>query len=403
MDVRTNTLTNAGDEGQGGVDFRLRQRQSTTIRLPGYGGANNDNAAVQAFESGQNALTSILASNTVPTGGGFVGGAACALPASPGFEPLGAGVQEQKAGDDSEPKYTDYLFAPEPKLHSAAAAQGVWQADVISMVQAALALWKAKGVSEEDMARLAAVQFEIADLPDDQLSVTTPTRVLIDETASEFGWFIDPTPEDNSEFEGNALFRADSKSPAFGRIDLLTVVTRALGYVLDHEAPQHSSNRYLLRMRTLAPSVRRLPIRSAHRVVAAIAEPSATSWLPYDATTPEGSTIPALPAESTGLSAPRRSFSENATRTVDFGDYGAAGVRRSALKVAATSGLLDRRASYPVITRFNPMSGETVSRAIGTLPMGKSVTITFRVTIDTPFPLGDCEVSNQGTVSGSNF
>jgi Bacterial Ig domain/FG-GAP-like repeat len=62
------------------TDIRLRQRQSTTVRLPGYGGANNDDAAVVAFLAGRNTLSTAAASNTVPTGGGFIGGAACAVP-----------------------------------------------------------------------------------------------------------------------------------------------------------------------------------------------------------------------------------------------------------------------------------------------------------------------------------
>ncbi|HWJ81682.1 MAG TPA: Ig-like domain-containing protein [Nocardioides sp.] len=65
-------------------DVRLRQRQATTIRLPGYGGLNNDNAAVATFVAGNNSAgTSVTASNTVPTGGGFTGGAACATPSIP--------------------------------------------------------------------------------------------------------------------------------------------------------------------------------------------------------------------------------------------------------------------------------------------------------------------------------
>ena len=53
------------------------------------------------------------------------------------------------------------------------------------------------------------------------------------------------------------------------------------------------------------------------------------------------------------------------------------------------------------------MSGETVT--VGgmpgfPLPAGQTMTIVFRVTIDNdPFPLGVCQVSNQGTVMGSNF
>jgi hypothetical protein len=61
------------------ADIRLRQRQSTTVRLPGYGGANNNDAAVVAYLSGRNTLTTAATSNTVPTGGGFIGGA-CIVP-----------------------------------------------------------------------------------------------------------------------------------------------------------------------------------------------------------------------------------------------------------------------------------------------------------------------------------
>ena len=52
------------------------------------------------------------------------------------------------------------------------------------------------------------------------------------------------------------------------------------------------------------------------------------------------------------------------------------------------------------------LSGETVT--VGgvsgfLLPAEKSITIKFRVTIDDPLPLGKCQISNQGTVTGSNF
>jgi hypothetical protein len=96
--VMLNSGTNAGDAHQvclamtgnsitgsgafGGADFRLRQRMLTTVRLPGYAGANNDNAAVVAFVQGNNGGTpSGSAANTVSTGGGgFVGGAGCPTP-----------------------------------------------------------------------------------------------------------------------------------------------------------------------------------------------------------------------------------------------------------------------------------------------------------------------------------
>lgn len=71
-------------------------------------------------------------------------------------------------------------------------------------------------------------------------------------------------------------------------------------------------------------------------------------------------------------------------------------------------------ATKPVVTKtMNPareqaiLSGETVTvdgTGSGfTIPDGKNVVIKFSVTIDESIPASDCEISNQGTVSGSNF
>jgi uncharacterized repeat protein (TIGR01451 family) len=48
-------------------------------------------------------------------------------------------------------------------------------------------------------------------------------------------------------------------------------------------------------------------------------------------------------------------------------------------------------------------SGETVNANVGTLPAGKTVHITFQVTVDNPFPTGLSQVANQGSISGDNF
>ena len=83
VDIRTNTVagSGAGATSPNNNDIRFRQRQATTVRLPGYAGANSVNAAVEAFVSGnQTTISTINAFNTVPTGGGFVGGAACVTP-----------------------------------------------------------------------------------------------------------------------------------------------------------------------------------------------------------------------------------------------------------------------------------------------------------------------------------
>lgn len=63
----------------GDTDIRIRQRFNTTIRLPGYAGANNNTVAVNTFVSGNNTGGPTVSSTHNVGGGGFgyVGGAAC--------------------------------------------------------------------------------------------------------------------------------------------------------------------------------------------------------------------------------------------------------------------------------------------------------------------------------------
>lgn len=102
---------------------------------------------------------------------------------------------------------------------------------------------------EEMLRRLSGVQFEVADLPGTYLALTRfernqsgtiiSSRVTIDQDAAGYGWFIDSTPGDSSEF-GEQLNgwaeRAATDRPAAGKIDLLTAIYHELGHVmgLDH-------------------------------------------------------------------------------------------------------------------------------------------------------------------------
>jgi len=73
-DIKTNTITGAYSTRA----ILVRNRfPGTTFRLPGYAGAGNDVAAVQAFLSGQNGGVTVLATIN---GNTFGGGAACVSP-----------------------------------------------------------------------------------------------------------------------------------------------------------------------------------------------------------------------------------------------------------------------------------------------------------------------------------
>jgi hypothetical protein len=77
VDINANSLTNSGKESGG--DFRVRQRQDTTVRLPGYPGTSGDTTAVVNFLNGQIGGGPIGGTASVSgTGGGFIGtGSTC--------------------------------------------------------------------------------------------------------------------------------------------------------------------------------------------------------------------------------------------------------------------------------------------------------------------------------------
>ncbi len=383
------------------ADIRLRQRQATTVRLPGYGGANNNDAAVVAYLSARNTLTTAAASNTVPTGGGFIGGAACTLPANAQlvFDAAQASSLKKdfdKAGPQ-ERVYRDILFAPE-NVSNARGASAIQLGYITPVVQAAIERWRAMGVSAEDMARLQAVQFEVADLPDDQLVVTTPDRVIIDESAADFGWFIDSTPDEDSEFEvgsGNWI-RAKQTSQALTQIDLFTAVSRALNYVIEHDWTKRSINRYSLDQRVLEPGTRRTPIGPVVRptpLPEPVEEILKTGQAPASTLLPTGqSIISTTPASENAGSGSQNSF-------VNAAYYG---LSHGFIKAGFGSGTVQpthAMLSMPRGKAFAPMMATDVSRTINTLPAAKSVVIKFRVTINNPVPQNVVQVCNQGNIT----
>jgi uncharacterized repeat protein (TIGR01451 family) len=118
LDAKNNNLTGAGKgaTSPNNNDIRFRQRILTTVQLPGYAGANNDNAAVinylRTAPTGikNNQFTTGNAANTVSTGGGgYVntpGGAPCTQPSFAALtlpEDAGARQQHLAAADTAAP------------------------------------------------------------------------------------------------------------------------------------------------------------------------------------------------------------------------------------------------------------------------------------------------------------
>ena len=65
------------------------------------------------------------------------------------------------------------------------------------------------------------VEFVVTDLPNNLLGLAASQVVWIDQDAADFGWFVDPTANDDAEFQPSGA--------AAGRMDLLTVLAHELG------------------------------------------------------------------------------------------------------------------------------------------------------------------------------
>jgi hypothetical protein len=139
------------------------------------------------------------------------------------------------------------------------------QAELDSVVAAAIAQWEAAGASASQIAALKATTFSVADLSSGTIGQeSAPAHITIDVNADGHGWFVDPTPGDNSEFThaqnaaGTDLL-TDPSNAAAGHLDLLTTVSHEMGHVLglpDETAPSQANDLMYI---NLADGERRLP------------------------------------------------------------------------------------------------------------------------------------------------
>jgi hypothetical protein len=149
-------------------------------------------------------------------------------------------------------------------------------AELMPVAQEAVVYWAATGLSAAQVAELNAVQYQIGTLGGAVLGLTElgGTVVQLDATAAGYGWFVDASLGDNTAFglmTAPQELQAAPGSPAYGHMDLLTVVEHELGHVLGLSDLDPTTVPHDLMTQTLATGVRRFPGPSAGVVEAAAA------------------------------------------------------------------------------------------------------------------------------------
>ena len=140
-----------------------------------------------------------------------------------------------------------------------------------ALVAQAKQLWLATGLA--DATALDSIQVNIADLGGkDQLLLgeTQCSVITLDDNATGWGWFADPTPGQSEEYQlmPDGSLQARPGSDASGRMDMLTVISHEMGHVLGFEHTDAVNKQAELMDAALAAGVRELPAASTKQVKA---------------------------------------------------------------------------------------------------------------------------------------
>lgn len=327
--------------------------------------------------------------------------------------------------------------AASPITTANAISTSLTQPQLDTLVDAAIQRWTATGLNAQQIASLREIKFEVTDLTNAYLAESSGNRILVDRSAEGKGWFLDATPQDDSEF-ANALAATrrytDPQSAPAGHIDLLTAIEHEMGHKLGLGDFYQERDRNDLMYGYLTVGERRLPEKG--QAARQTAGSSATSH--YLALEPSRIAI-AFGEVLAGAVGARTEVFDKAEALVDaeasVGGESAASnkeasqVSQSVLNVArASSGMTGlrnhagRNKAFSENAAPSGLSTATVSAVpptpIGSFPIngtgagqgfqlpdGKTITITFKATLNAPPNFASYsatqKVSAQATLTGN--
>ena len=219
-----------------------------------------------------------------------------------------------------------------------------------SIVSTAINRWEASGLTASQLSTLRGLKFEVTDLGGVYLGEAGDGAVQIDRNAGGKGWYNGADSASDLLFSravSNTRRYTDPSSAAAGHLDLLTAIEHEMGHKLGLVDTYAAKDRDNLMYGYLTVGERRLP----------------------------------APGQA-----------QNAKP-------GAQGTQHLKLRSASATSRHAVTVSHRSDTPVTPLSGETVNVNIGTLGAGKSVTITFQVTLNTAMPAGTTTVTTQGSVT----
>ena len=123
------------------------------------------------------------------------------------------------------------LPAPVPRMlfWDDASASQITPVTLRPYIAEALARFAMAGVTPERLRSAQSATWQVTELPGNNLGLFTNNTIVLDRNAAGFGWYIDSTPADDSEFT------TPGNQGEQDRMDLLTVVMHELGHLLGLE------------------------------------------------------------------------------------------------------------------------------------------------------------------------